>query len=125
MKIQLKQYKHEKVEISSVDFELPEETVYFFETHIRRSIRIKPVFTTWQKEKFQKEEELYYFDVTCVYLSSECKIEKFKVYLTSFPDATYATEKKFNEAWTQNWFDPRTKEQFEVDLDIALEQIKK
>ena len=78
MKIQLKQYKLEKVETSSVDFELPEETVYFFETHVRRSIRIKPIFTTWQKENLNKEEELQYFEVTCVYLSSKCKIEKFK-----------------------------------------------
>ena len=123
MKIQLKQYKIEKIETSSVDFELPEETVYFFETGVRRAIRIKPVFTTWNKEQ-GKEEEIYYFDVTCVYLSSKCKIEKFKIYLSQFPDATYSLEKEFNEAWTQNWFNKRTKEQFEADLNTALEQIQ-
>ena len=126
MLIQIKQYKYEKTETSSMDLELPEKMAYFFETGIRRSIRIKPIFTTWNKEEYNKEEELYYFEVTCVYLSFECKIEKFIVTLDDFKKDKEIVEKNmFLRSWVNNWFDERTKEQFDADLKQAIENINK
>jgi len=124
MIVQIKQYKYEKTETSSMDLELPEETSYFFETGVRRSIRIKPIFTTWNKERYNKEEELYYFDVTCVYLSSECKIEKFRVNLDEFKKDKEILEKNmFLRSWVNDWFDKRTKEQFDADLKQAIDKV--
>ena len=124
MKVQIKQYKHVKVETSSFDFELPEETSYFFETGIRRSIRIVPVFTTWNKEQYNKEEELYMFDITCVYLSFECKIEKFSVSVSDFEKDKEIIEKNsFLGSWINGWFNKRTQTDFENDLKQAIDKI--
>lgn len=124
MKTQIKQYKYEKIETSSFDLELPEETSYFFETGIRRSIRIVPVFTSWNKEQYNKEEELYKFDITCVYLSFECKIERFSVPISDFEKDKEIIEKNlFLRSWINGWFDKRTQTDFENDLKQAIDKI--
>ena len=124
MLIQLKQYKHVKVETDSKDFELPEQPSYFFETHIRRSIRIIPKHTRWNKERYNKEEELYKFEITCVYLSFECKVERFTINVSEFQrDIAVLEKNEFLNAWIHDWFDTRTKEQFDADLKQAIDKI--
>lgn len=124
MKVQIKQHKHVKVETSSFDLELPEKTSYFFETGIRRSIRIVPVFTSWNKEQYNKEEELFKFDITCVYLSFECKIEKFSVSLSDFDKDKEIIEKNmFLRSWINGWFNKRSQTDFENDLKQAIDKI--
>ena len=124
MKVQIKQHKHVKVETSSFDLELPEETSYFFETGIRRSIRIVPIFTTWNKEQYNKEEELFKFDITCVYLSFECKIEKFSVSVSDFDKDKEIIEKNlFLRSQINKWFNKRTQIDFENDLKQAIDKI--
>ena len=127
MKLNIKQYKYEKKEIDSKEIELPTETSYYFETHIRRSIKIVPIFTTWNKDQFNKEEELYQLKITCVYLSYECKVEKFVLDLKEIERIFYADtdkNKDFVTALVSDWFDKRTKEQFEADLNQTIEEIK-
>lgn len=123
MKITIKQYKHERVEIDSKEFELPETTKYYFETHIRRSIRMQPIFTTWQIEQLNKPEELYGYDVTCVYLSFECKIERFRISVSDFDNKFKTPE--FIEKFISGHFDNRTEERFNADLKEALNLINK
>lgn len=123
MKIKIKQYKTERVEIDSKDFELPETTEYYFETHVRRSIRMQPIFTTWQMERFNKPEELYAYDITCVYLSFECKIERFRISISDFDSKFKKPE--FIEKFTSGYFDKRTEERFNTDLKEALNLIMK
>jgi len=127
MKLAIKQYEYEKKEIDSKEIELPTETAYYFETGVRRSIRIVPKFTTWNKERFNKEEELYELKITCVYLSSECVIEKFTLCPKDIEKIFYADKHKlldFVRALVNDWFDNRTKEQFEADLNGAIRQLK-
>jgi hypothetical protein len=123
MKIKIKKYKIEKVEIDSQEFELPTEPMYAFETNVRRSIRIIPKFTTWQKQNQGIDEELYCFEITLVYLSFECKIEKFTYNLNVFNDHKNIEENSFLNAWVNNWFDSRTKEMFDADLKTAIDKI--
>ena len=127
MKLAIKQYEYEKKEINSKEIELPTETAYYFETGVRRSIRIVPKFTTWNKEHYDKEEELYELKITCVYLSSECIIEKFTLYPKDIEKIFYADKHKlldFVRALVNDWFDNRTKEKFEIDLNEAIRQLK-
>ena len=127
MKLAIKQYEYEKKEIDSKEIELPTETSYYFETGVRRSIRIVPRFTTWNKKRFNKEEELYELIITCVYLSSECIIEKFSLYPKDIEKIFYTDKHKlleFVRPLVEDWFDNRTKEQFEVDLNEAIRQLK-
>lgn len=126
MKIQLKQYKYEKIEIESRDFELPTAPVYFFETGIRRSIRIVPLWTTYNKKHYNKEEEIYGFMVTCIYLSFECKIKHFQIPLRSIGELHPTSDKHRNDfitSWISNHFNERSKEMFENDLIHTLNQI--
>jgi hypothetical protein len=100
---------------------------YYFETGVRRSIRIVPRFTNWNKERFNKEEELYELQITCVYLSSECIIEKFSLYPKDIEKIFYVEKherKDFVTALVNDWFDIRTKEKFESDLNEAIRQLK-
>lgn len=127
MKIELKQYRYEKIATESKDFELPEEPVYFFETGIRRAIRIIPEFTTWQVEMQNKPEELYSFKITCVHLSWECKIVHFGIAVGELENNLRESSKgyyaEFVQNWTKGWFHKRTKEQFDADLASAFNKI--
>ena len=120
MEINIDQYEYVKKKIKSRVFTLPETIQYLFETGIRRSIRIEPIFTTWNKENYDKDEELYEYKVTCVYGSFECKIEVFNIRVSSIADPLTSQDKSFIEAWTKNHFNKREKAQFDADLAASL-----
>jgi sulfatase maturation enzyme AslB (radical SAM superfamily) len=107
--MKIKQYKYEKKEIASKEIDLPTETSYYFETSIRRSIKIIPHFTSWNKKQYNKEEELYELEIICLYNSFECKAEKYN---------------KFIIALVENWFQKRTKEQFEADFNHTFSEMQ-
>lgn len=118
MIIQIKKYKYEKVEIESKDFELPTLPSYFFETGIRRSIKIVPIYNT--------KNEIYQFEIICIYLSFECIIEKFRIAVEALKDLNNISNKKhrdFVDAWLSDFFDKRTEQRFNEDLMNALQQI--
>lgn len=130
--MKISKYKYEKVKVSDVEFDVPQEPVYLFETGVRRSICITPEWTTWQQERFDKPEEVWSLNIVCVYLSFCCRIEKHSVQVSqiesiinSNPDR--ATTK---DVWPivmlllDKTALARTKEQFDIDLDIAIRQIK-
>ena len=57
--MKIKKYKLQKVLVEEVDFRLPETILYLFEYHIKRSLKVIPIYTTFQKEFHNKPEELY------------------------------------------------------------------
>lgn len=124
--MKIKTYKFERVEVDSFELPLPEETLYCFETGIRRSIKIVPRFTTWQAEQ-GKQEELYQLIVTCIYQSSECKIDKFSIPVSRIEEyynsKTESKEKSILTMLANEWHDLRTKEDFETDLKMVLTEI--
>ena len=127
MKLQIKQYEYEKKEIASKEIQLPTEICYYFETGIRRSIKIIPRFTTWNKEQYNKEEELYELIVVCLYQSSECKAEKFTIRTSDIEGIYYSQKHKHKEFVTgliESWFNKRTKEQFDVDFDNTFSEMQ-
>ena len=67
MKLEIKQYEYVEKEIEKKNIEIPEAISYYFETGIRRSIRITPKFTTWNKKNYDKDEELYELEFLCLY----------------------------------------------------------
>jgi hypothetical protein len=126
MKLQIKQYEYEKKEIASKEIQLPTETSYYFETGIRRSIKITPKFTTWNKEQYNKEEELYELIVVCLYQSSECKAEKFNLRVSEIEGIYYSEKheyKRFVTALVEDWFDKRSQEQFEADFNSIFSEM--
>jgi hypothetical protein len=127
MKLNIKQYKYEKVEIEVKEIDLPTEVSYYFETGVRRSIKITPVFTSWNKERFNKEEELYCLEIICLYNSSECKAEKFTINTKEIETIFYSEKHKYKgfvDSLVNDWFDVRTKEQFEADFNYTFNEMQ-
>ena len=128
MKLQIKQYEYIQKEIGSIEVNLPTETSYYFQTGIRRSIKITPKYTTWNKEFHNKEEELYEYDIVYVYGSSECKVEKVSIGVRKIEEIYYSEKhehKRLIVALISDDLLVRTKEQFEEDLNDVLTQINK
>lgn len=125
--MKIKKYKLERVEIDSIDFELPTETEYFFETGIRRSIKVIPIFTTWQKESQNKDEEVYQIAFVCVYSNFESKIERIEISVSNLERLYYNSNEKYHDlikSYIDGEFNKRTKEQFEGDFEKVLNEIK-
>jgi hypothetical protein len=128
MEIAIKQYEYEKKEVSSKPFTVPETTQYFFQTFIRRSIRIEPKLTTWLVSQGKESEEIYELIVTCVYLSSECIFNHFsirvseieKLYLHQSKGNSYEKKEGIVKGWIDGHFDDRTEERFMADLNKAI-----
>lgn len=121
--MKIKKYKFEKVEIESRDIQLPTETSYFFETGIRRSIKIIPKF----RENNNKEDDLFQLIIICIYQNFECRIEKFNIYVSDIEKIYYSENhihKSFVTSLIENYFNIRTKEQFENDFNNVISEIK-
>lgn len=123
MEISIKTYKIEKVETSNNKFTLPEVTSYYFETGIRRMIRITPEWTTWQVDRYNKPEEIINYFITCIYSSSCNKVESFRTQVSMI-------EKLYNDSKTnypnplvslmRGDLNPRSEEQFDAELRQAI-----
>lgn len=127
MKLSIKQYKYEKVVIEDKEIDLPTKESYYFETGVRRSIKITPNFTTWNKERFNKEEEIYSLDVILLYNSLECRAEKFTIPVKDIEAIFYSEKhkhKSFIDGLVNDYFDVRTKEQFDIDFGIIFNEMK-
>ena len=124
--MKIRQYEYEKKEVASKEIELPKETSYYFETGVRRSIKIIPRFTPWNKN-YDKEEELYELEVVCLYNSFECRAEKFKIRVSEIETIYYSEKhehKQFIVALINDWFDKRTKEQFDADFKYTFNEMQ-
>lgn len=129
MKINLKTYEYKKIELSNTEFNIPDEISYYFQTFIRRSIRVIPIWTTWNKEQYGKEEEIFSYHFTCVYQSFENKIESFEISVSNI-ESLYNSDKSNGnsdliKSLLNNDLNVRTKDQFEADLYNAIEELNK
>lgn len=126
MTIKIKQYKLVKQEVDSKEFILPEKIEYYFETGMRRSIRIVPIWTTWNKKTKNIPEEIYAYNITCVYRNFEAKIENFSIEISHIEDIYYGKDKHsdFVRFWIDNNFNERTEDQFKEDLINVLNKIQ-
>jgi hypothetical protein len=126
MKLEIKQYEYEKKEVAKKEIELPNVVSYYFETGVRRSIKIVPRFTTWNKKNHNKEEELYELGITCLYNSSECIAEKFTLRINQIEEIYYSEKHKHNSfvnGLVNDWFDKRQKEQFDADFKYTFSEM--
>jgi len=120
--MKIKTYHFERVEDKEVELFIPEVPFYCFQTGVRRSIRIVPITVNRANLKI-----IYKLEITCVYLSSECKIEKYTIYISNVESFLHMEEKS-NEAKLVRMlldedYDERTEEQFNNDLNQAIKQI--
>ena len=132
MKLEITEYKYEKVKVKGVEVNLPTEPLYLFETGIRRSIRIVPKFVTWDPSEYLKDKvgyrkgDVYEYIVTCVYNSWECKIEHFTIQVSDIVKL-YSNDKsgpsEIVKIMILNTAELRNKERFDNDLKAVTEKI--
>jgi hypothetical protein len=123
----IKQYEFKKVEVASKEVNLPTETSYYFETHIRRSIKIIPVYTTWNNERFGLDEEIYQYRIICLYNSFERKGEVFNINVNEIENIYYSTDDKHKsviKGLIDGHFQERTKEEFDADLETIIRNLQ-
>ena len=120
--IHVKMHEYVRTERPDVPIEIPESPVFYFQTGIRRAVRIVPQYTTWNMEQHGKPEEIWSLKVTCVYRSFQNKVETFDVHLAALPELIDSKD-QYNVArllLDADSADVRTKERFEEDLDAVL-----
>lgn len=125
MKIEIKTYEYEKIEKTNTEFQIPDNTSYYFETGIRRAIRVIPLWTTRNVERNKLPEKIWKVHFTCVYSSWENKIETFEISVSEFENLYNSDKSSIVKSFLNNDFNNRTKEQFEEDLRFAIENINK
>lgn len=121
--MKIRNYKYEKVEIESKEIELPTQPSYYFETGIRRSIKIIPMFDLQPG----KENELYELKVICLYSSFECKAEMFSLRVNNIENIYYSDNHIYHDfvkGLVDGYFQERTKEQFDADFKYVYEKMK-
>ena len=126
MIIKLKQYEYKKTEVESKKFTLPLKPQYFFQTHYRRSIRIKPILTQHLKEQ-GKDEKLTHLELTLLYQNFEFKIEKHNINVNSIEEAYYDSNHKLHSIiydWVDGDLHERTEDQFNGELDYMIKELK-
>lgn len=132
MKINIDKIEFKREVVGTREFELPEVPTYYFETHVRRSIRMIPEFISFMEARTDENgnnylfiddniQTLYGYRVTCVYDSWNTKIEIFNIKVSDMKEIQ--KENTFIHAFTNNYFDSRTKEQFDADLKVVLDKI--
>ena len=113
-------YEYKKVAISNTEIFIPEKPFYCFQTGIRRAIRIIPKF----RNESSNKEDLYGLEVTCVYQSFECIVEKFEVSVGMIEDYINRNEKckaaEISRMLLDEDYYIRTEEQFNSDLESVL-----
>lgn len=127
MNLKIKQYKFEKVETDSKDFKCPKATQYFFQTHYRRAIKVRPIYSSWLKEE-GKEEKIVQYEITFIYQSFECRVEKHTLAIDSIERIYNQSDEKLN-SFVVDWIDgdllTRDKEQFDSELEHVINEFKK
>lgn len=116
-------YKYIKVPVNDVEINIPHERFYCFQTGIRRSICINPVFL-----KDYSTEEPYELEVICVYKNFEKRVEKFNIRTSEIEQ--YLNHNENNEKTmicdmllSKDYY-KRTEEQFKSDLKSVIDTFK-
>jgi len=63
MKIQIKKEEYKKVTLDNFEVNIPENPCYYWHNGIRIAYSVVPVWTSWNKEHYSKDEEIYEFKI--------------------------------------------------------------
>jgi hypothetical protein len=128
MKLNIPIHKYEKVLDKNFEIEIPENPVYLFQFHFRRSVKITPVWTTWNVETYNKPEEIYELQFLIV---DDKLIQRVNVQISGLNHLLEYNSNTKNLAAEMisllNEYDEeniRTKEQFEQDYTNTLVYLK-
>ena len=128
MKYTITKEKYVKEIIPQHEIDIPEEPLYLFITGIRRAYSIVPKWTTWNKEHYNKEEEIYEFQIVEVD-PSNYHVKRYNIGVSDISNIlnsreSYLQDKiRLVEAIIEPVYYKRTKEQFMQDYNNVIEHI--
>lgn len=128
MKHIIKTFKYVREEGHEIEFEMPTETIYLFETGVRRSVKIIPQYTTWLVDtKGKDKEEIWRYDFICVHNSFESKMYKESIQVHEFERLYNSNERSIEKGLLELLVSghglKRTEEQFESDFNECLRKL--
>lgn len=127
MKIKIQKYEYIRQNIE-IEVEVPEIIRYYWHNGIRKAYAVIPEWTTWNKEHYQKEEEIYAFNIITVDPTLN-QISITTINISSFPDILKDSNNNYNRIIDNILNFPeketRTKEKFMADYNGVLEKMSK
>jgi hypothetical protein len=127
MKYTVDKSEYKKV-IKKVEVNIPETPQYFWHNGERVAYCVTPIWTSWNKEHYQKEEEIWEFKVVKIDPSFKL-ITASDLRLSELGDILRNEKHQFNRLVNNLLFYPdentRTKERFMTDYNNVLEEIHK
>ena len=132
MKKKITKYEYIKQEIEGFEADLPDNPVYLFEFGYRVAYAIIPQWTTWNKEFYDKPEEIYQYDIIVVDPSLK-EIKSFDISVQRLNEAYGKSEQNGGtlrdravryivDGWQERQV--RTKEKFLEDFNRVVNEIK-
>jgi hypothetical protein len=129
MQIFVQKVEFKKVVSEPREVNIPISTLYLWFNGERRAYSVAPVWTTWNKEHYAKEETIYEYNVVVVD-PSLYSIQSFTISVSNISDILQDVKHPFHrlietlidEKEIENT--SRTKEQFMADFKNTLKQIK-
>ena len=127
MKISIKTAEYTRVD-KEIEVNIPDKQLYLWHNGIRRAYSVKPRWTTWNVENYNKPEEIYELIVVVVD-PSDYKIEVTNLTISSLPEILKNDKHPYKRLVENILKYPddkefiRTKEQFENDLQTVLLKI--
>lgn len=127
MKTTINKEEFKKILLENVEVDIPEETLYFWHNGERVAYSVKPEWTTWNKEQYQKDEVIWRLNV--IKVDPSCKrISVHDIQVSELSGIINYSKHAFYRLVQNLLFHPdddrRTKEQFMVDYKKVLKEIK-
>lgn len=125
--LKVKKYKIERVLQDEFIFKLPTKPLFLFQYGIRRSIKIIPQWTNWNKEN-GKDEEIWRLDFVIVKGSFENSINKIEIQTSRIEDSYMIGKGDYYDLLeiTNNYSERniRTEEEFNKDFENVLNNLR-
>jgi len=128
MKILITKTEYKRIE-KKIKVNIPDKQMYLWHNGVRMAYSIKPEWTSWNRENLNKPEEIYKLVIVAVDPSDNC-IEIVELPISSLSQIVNDSKHKYQRLIDNILNYPndveyiRTKEQFENDLQMVLQNIK-
>jgi hypothetical protein len=128
MKYKVQKEEYKRVLLEEVEVDIPEEPKYFWHNGERVAYCVTPIWTKWNKEHYQKEEEIWELRIVKVDPSFR-KIQAFFIRVSEFGEILqgkrdgHKLQRLIENLLLYPEENIRTKEQFMTDYHNTLKEI--
>jgi len=127
MKYKVQKEEYKKVISDPIEIDIPEIPRYYWHNGIRRAYCVVPEWTSWNREQYGKEEEIWQIKVVEVD-PTDAVIKAYTIRVSEFTTILSRSNSNSNYRLVENYLfrpdeETRTREQFMADYTATLEKI--